>query len=276
VQGVLSFSIVAYLITFTNLVMSRTDQAIISFALGVGAIALYQAGYKAAEMFGLFSVQMQDALTPAAAQLHARRDEAGLRDLLLRSMQLTLLLCLPLYAVCAVYLEPLVRVLTGLPSLEPQTWAVGQALLLATCSSLVTNSCAKRVMMMCGWERKLLKLSLADAGCNLVASLLLVKPLGVLGIALGTMVPTVLIGWLWMTPLTARFMNTSVWSLIASVVRPIALPVGAALLVLGALAWFAPLSPGAGFAGCVWRGAVVAIVQLALGWPILKRLRASG
>ena len=73
IQKVLSFSIVAYVITFTNLIMSRTDQVVISFTIGVGFVAVYQAGYKAAEMFGLFSVQMQDALSPAAARMNAAR-----------------------------------------------------------------------------------------------------------------------------------------------------------------------------------------------------------
>ena len=191
IQGVLSFSIVAYLITFTNLIMSRTDQAVISFSLGVGFIAVYQAGYKAADMFGLFSVQMQDALTPAAAQMNISNDHAGLRDLLVKSTQMTLFLTTPLYGICAVYLEPVIKVLTGLEAVDPSTFWVGQSLLLATYSSLITNSCAKRILMMCGWERELLKISLVDAGINLLASIILVRQFGVLGVALGTMVPTV-------------------------------------------------------------------------------------
>ena len=38
VRGVLSFSLVAYLITFTNVVVMRADQAVISFALGVSFV----------------------------------------------------------------------------------------------------------------------------------------------------------------------------------------------------------------------------------------------
>jgi len=276
IQGVLSFSIVAYLITFTNLIMARTDQAVISFGIGVGFIALYQAGYKAAEMFGLFSVQMQDALSPAAAQMNIRKDQAGLRDLLIKSTQLTLFLTTPLYALCAVYLEPVIKILTGLKVVDPSTFWVGQSLLLATYSSLITNSCSKRILMMCGWERRLLKISLVDAGINLVASVVLVRRFGVLGVALGTMVPTLLLGWFWLVPLTARFLNISLLDMAQAFGRRIIPPVSSSLLALGALVWLVPAAPGIGFIHYVWRGAVVMAVLAAMGWPFLKQIKSRG
>ena len=275
VKGVLSFSIVAYLITFTNLIMSRTDQAVISFSIGIGFIAIYQAGYKVSEMFGMFSVQMQDALTPAAAQMNIQNDTAGIRDLLIKSSSLTLLLTAPLYALCAAYLAPLVKVLTGLEELPYDTFLVGQALLLATFSSLVTNSCSKRILMMCGWEKKLLRISVVDAVANLVLSLILVHQFGVFGVALGTMIPTILVGWLWVLPLTARFAETSLLRFIGEVVGPVFKPVASGLLVLGILVWIAPFPSEGGFIDCVWRGALVVAPVGLLGFRQLKALRPS-
>jgi O-antigen/teichoic acid export membrane protein len=276
VRGVLSFSLVAYLITFTNLIMARTDQAVISFSIGVGFIALYQAGYKVSEMFGLFSVQMQDALTPAAAQMHIQNDRAGIRDLLIKSSSFTLLLTTPLYALSAAFLTPLVKVLTGLDQLEPDTYLVGQALLLATYSSLITNSCSKRILMMCGWEKRLLRISIVDATANLILSLILVHQFGVLGVALGTMIPTILVGWLWVLPLTARFAQTGILKLIAEISGPVLLPLAAGLSVLATLLWFAPFPADGGFMGCVWRGLLVIIPVAWLGRPTFKALRATG
>lgn len=275
VRGVLSFSLVAYLITFTNLIMARTDQAVISFSIGVGFIALYQAGYKVSEMFGLFSVQMQDALTPAAAQMNIANDEAGLRDLLIKSSSFTLLLTTPLYALSAVYLTPLVKILTGLDALEPATYLVGQALLLATYSSLITNSCSKRILMMCGWERRLLRISLVDATANLVLSLILVHQLGVLGVALGTMIPTVLVGWLWVLPLTASFAKTGIFGFLGEILRPVVLPLAGGLGVLVGLMWLAPFPPAGGFLDCGWRGLLVIAPVGLLGRQVLRNLRSS-
>ena len=273
IRGVLSFSLVAYLITFTNLIMSRTDQAVISLTLGVGLIALYQAGYKVAEMFGLFSTQMQEALTPAAAQLNISRNVAGLRELLVRSTRLTVLVVTPLYGLCALYLDPLVRLLTGLKAVDAQTWWVGQILLFATFSSLVTNSCAKRILMMCGWEKKLLTVSVVDAVANLILSLLLVWSLGVPGVAAGTMIPTVLVGWLWMLPLTARFAGTGLNGWLAEIFLPVLPSLLAAGAVLGGLAWLAPFPAGGGFFDCAWRGLLVVIAAGVAGLKIVREMR---
>jgi len=248
---------------------------VISFGIGIGFVALYQAGYKAAEMFGLFSVQMQDALSPAAARMNISRDKSGLRDLLITSTQLTLLLTTPLYALCAAYMEPIIKILTGLKIVSPPTFWVGQSLLLATFSSLITSSCSKRILMMCGWERKLLKISIIDATINLVASIILVRRYGVLGVALGTMVPTVLLGWLWVVPLTARFLKVGVLEMIKSIAMKVTLPVFASLFSLGVLVRFVPAPPEVGFGAYIWRGAIVMAVLGVTGLPFLKQIRSK-
>ncbi len=234
VRGVMGFSVVAYLITCTNLVILKTDQAVISVSIGVAFVALYQVGYKASEIFSMFSKQLHEALTPAAAHLGANRDEAGLRDLFLQTTRLTFLVTTPIYALCAVYLEQLIRLLSGKP-VDPQTYWVGQMLLLGTYSTLLANSCSKRILVMCGWERPLLKLSLVEAGLNLVLSVVLVRIMGITGVALGTLVPAVLVGWLGLIPMAGRFVKLGVFSMVKEMFAPVCVPVAASLLVLALL-----------------------------------------
>ena len=74
---------------------------------------------------------------------------------------------------------------------------------------------------MCGWERKLLRLSLMEAGVNLALSLALVRPFGVLGVAIGTLVPTLLVGWFGIVPLTSKFVETGCRGLFDEIVRPV-------------------------------------------------------
>ncbi|MFN9028580.1 MAG: oligosaccharide flippase family protein, partial [Akkermansiaceae bacterium] len=111
VRSQMGFSIAAYLITFSNLLMGKSDQLVISLTLGVALVAIYQAGFKASEILGLFSSQLQQALSPAAASMHALGDKEGLRKLLFGTSKLTFLLVTPCYLLAAVYLEPLIGVL---------------------------------------------------------------------------------------------------------------------------------------------------------------------
>jgi O-antigen/teichoic acid export membrane protein len=275
IQGVLGFSLVAYTITFTNLIMSRTDQAVISLSIGVAFVALYQAGYKAAEMFGLFSVQLQDALTPAAAQLHAKGDRPGLLHLLFASTRMTTSLVVPLGLLCAAYLEPLVRFLTGLKTVEPAILHTGWLLIAATLSSLLTSSCSKRILMMSGWEKPLLSASLADALANLALSLVLVRFWGVAGVAAGTAIPTFLVGVFWILPMTARFAERPLGALLREAYLPGFVAAVPAAVVLGALLAFAPLPAGAGLPDLAWRGVLVGAATLAGGWRHLRAVRSG-
>ncbi len=273
VRGVLAFSVVAYLITFTNVVMARTDQAVIGFSVGVAAIAVYQAGAKVSEMFGLFSIQLQEALTPAAARLHARRDHAALVDLLARGTQLTTAIVVPLGALCLVYLEPLVRLLTGLETVDRATYWTGVALIVATLGSLLTNSCAKRVLMMCGWERRLLWASLVDATLNLVLSLVLVRKLGVVGVAIGTLVPTLLVGTCWILPLTVRFTGWSWRETLVRLYGPALRSILVAAAVLGLLVVCLPAARHPHLLDLVWRGLLVGAAAAFFARPLLLSFR---
>ena len=69
-------------------------------------------------MFGLFSKQLQEAISPAAAHLGGKNDHAGICDLLFQSSRFTILLTTPLYALCAAYLEPVIKILSGLKQVE--------------------------------------------------------------------------------------------------------------------------------------------------------------
>jgi O-antigen/teichoic acid export membrane protein len=273
VRGVLSFSIVAYLVTFTNIIMARTDQSVIGFTIGVAFVTVYQAGAKAAEMFNLFAVQLQDAISPAAARLRALGRHDALRQLLIHNTRMTTALVVPLGALCALYLEPLVRLLTGVRAVEPSTLHVGWALLAAGVSQMVTNGVSKRVLMMCGWERKLLWASLTEASANLGLSILLVPRFGVAGVAIGTLIPAVLVGWGWVLPLAARFAGMSRWEFFTAAYLPALRVIGAAAAVLLALAWLAPAGQQVGLLALAWRGVLLGAVTIAAAWPFIRSVR---
>jgi O-antigen/teichoic acid export membrane protein len=211
-------------------------------------------------------------LSPAAAAMHAKGDDAGLRNLLLGSSRLTFFLVTPCYLLSAVYLEPLIRLLTGMTSVPPETWWVGQALLFAIYSSQLTNACSKRVLMMCGEERRLLYISIVDALANVGLSIILAYQMGVLGVALGTMIPTTLVGWLWVVPLTLRKIQLPFTSYVFHHIRGTLLPIGSFGLILTLLAIFVPTDGSSGFVDLAWRGALCVAPLLFLGRRVLREI----
>src|ERR1041385_4357422 len=107
------FSVYAYITTLTTVILTRTDQVVISTGLALAAVAIYQPGAKVADMFSGFALQIAETLSPAAAHFHARGDRAELRELLIKGTRFTVLFATPMYLGCAFFLPPILRLLTG-------------------------------------------------------------------------------------------------------------------------------------------------------------------
>ncbi len=272
VKAQLGFSITAYLITFSNMLMAKSDQLVISLTLGVALVTIYQAGFKVGEMLGSFSYQFQQMISPAAAAMHAQGDDSGLRHLLLRSSRLTFLLVTPAYLLSAVYLSPLIRLVTGMESVPSNIWWIGQVLLLAMFSSQITNGCSKRVLMMCGEERRLLFISITDGLANVVLSVILAYQIGVLGVAIGTMIPTILVGWLWVLPMTVKKLDLSFKDYLGCHLQGTILPLAVFSLILVALALWIPASDTCGFLELGWRGLLCMVPLLLLGRKVIREM----
>ena len=122
-----------------------------------------------------------------------------------RAQRLTLVVSVSICALCAAYVDSLILVLTGMESVPDEARYIAWALLLTILSSQITNSVSKRMLMMSGHEKPLLAISLTDACLNIVISIVLAYHMGIVGVALGSLIPTILLGWFWVLPLTFFF-----------------------------------------------------------------------
>lgn len=261
------FSFFAYLGTATNLVLAKTDQLVITTALGVSAIALYQAGAKVGEMFRDFTKQVQDALSPAAAHLHASGQHQALRDLLIQGTRWSVMIATPLYLLCAFYLDELLLLLTGDHHLSPETWWVGQTLMFWYYTSILTHSVSKRVFMMTGHERRLMWLGVGEAATNLIISIgLVIWFRNVTAVAVGSLVPTLWFGWLQLWPWMAQEAGESTLSLFKKAVLPSWIATSPALVVLVALKFTVLAPAGLPLLAMVIEGAVCGAISLAGIW----------
>jgi O-antigen/teichoic acid export membrane protein len=241
VRQTMQFSIWAYLITATNIVLAKTDQLVIGTTLAVSAVAIYVTGSKVSDIFCLFTRQLQEALSPAAAHLRAKGHHEGLRELLVEGTRLSVMVAAPLYLLCAFYMAELMKLLTGEANPNPDGYWTGQVLLAWYFMTLMTNSVSKRIFVMCGHERRLLWLGVAEMVGNLVLSVTLILIFkNVVCVAIGSLVPSIIIGWGWMWPWCARDAGVSPWQLARAVLLPsfvACLPMAAALSALRYLPW---------------------------------------
>ena len=190
------FSLFAYANTLGNVLRSKADQPVIGATLGVASVAPYQAGSKVGEMFGQLTRQIADVLSPTAAHLHARGDTAALRDMLVNGMRYSVLAATPLYVAAAAYMDGLVRLLTGVDHPTTDMIWTGESLLFWYYSLVMTHWVHKRMFMMAGEERRMMWQGVIEAVANLALSIGLTLWLkSIVGVALGSVIPTVGLGW---------------------------------------------------------------------------------
>ena len=264
----MSFSVSTYAISCSNFVAARTDQAVISFTLGVAQLCPYQVGFKVADIFKQVFGQTLRPLSAAAAQLHARGDSDGLRNLLMGSLRLALLI-LPAYAFVALHLRPLVGLLTGVKSVDHNSLVVGQLLLAAGMSMLVTESCVEPILVMTGGERRVALAKGVNAVVNLVLSVFLVYRVGLPGAALGTLIPGALIGWAVMVPMGVRLVGGGLVLFLQETVGKIWKPVGLSMILL---TLFMGVPGHFSLVATAFEGCVVVIPVGLVGWRLGRQL----
>jgi O-antigen/teichoic acid export membrane protein len=215
------FSVFAYLNMLGNVLRNKADQPVISAILGVAAVTPYQAGGKIGDMFGQLTKQIADVLSPTAAHLHAKGDTAGLRQMLIGGMRFSILGATPLYILSAAYMDGLIRLLTGVKQPTAEMLWVGQLLLFWYYSLVLTHWVFKRMFLMAGQERRMMWQGVTEAFCNLALSIGLTLALrSMVGVALGSVIPTVLFGWGMLWGWAAREAQLARWELFRRVVWP--------------------------------------------------------
>lgn len=88
--------------------------------------------------------------------------------------------------------------------------------------------------------------------------------------ALGTLVPTLLIGWFIVLPLTMRRLDLSPARYLKFLGKDTMRPILVFAALLAAVLWLAPMPGDGGFLEIMWRGALVGLPFAALSLPILK------
>jgi|GEM_PF-6976660 len=245
-HGLFSFSVYAYVITMTNLIMSQCDQLVIGAMISVEAVALYVPGFKLGQIYWSMATQMQDTLGPAAARLGSIKDDLlrtqALRTLLITSQRWSVMIATLLALPLMVDMKGAVGLITGDYAASVVTVRTAYFLVGNCVIGIVGVLCTQRILMMINHHRVLLAFSLAEATLNLALSLWLT--------------------WLWKTCVGAAagtFIAASCVSLIGIPIYGCSV-LGVSprdFLLAGSLRGIAANS-GAAIAAAIWWGAVPA------------------
>ncbi|MBP7693801.1 MAG: oligosaccharide flippase family protein, partial [Anaerolineales bacterium] len=237
-RPVASFSSALLVLNVATQVKTKTDEIVIGAFLPIAAVTPYSLARRLSEIPQLLSDQMVKVLMPLASQLSAADDQGRLRQLYLLSSRLTLGIAIPLAVGLIVLAEAFLTVWVGARYAE----AAG-LLIVLTCAGVFTISQmpAGSILQGTARHRRLALLALGSALLNLVLSVVLVRPFGVMGVALGTLIPNALEAFGLIMPYAMRLHGVTARTAVAEIFWPALAPaVPMAVVVVGLREWLQP------------------------------------
>lgn len=209
-----------------------TDALVIGIFLSASAVTFYAIAGNLIEYLRRLIILANTVLNPVASEMESKQQMAGINDLLIQGGRFSFILALP---VCITYII-MGREFIGLWMGAEYSSMAGDVLLILTVTVLlsVPHNTISSILYGISKHQLIARLRIVEALCNLALSLVLVKHLGIVGVALGTAIPQFFIMTVLLPILAGRELQLSMaryWSQIYL------FPLLAALPFAG-LSWF--------------------------------------
>ena len=227
VRESMTFSLSAYLVMFSNIIIFRTDQIVISVIAGVSFAGVYQIASRVAELFRQFSTQFHESLLTKSAMLHSSDDKKELSQLLIHSNKIISAVASLLFIPTFILIEPLLFLWLELS--DKATINSAKILLISMYILVVFRSSMVQVLLMNGLHTQLMKIGLLEALANVVLSVILVKEYGMIGAAIGTLIANVLLALFYNIPVALKYSSTHMRTYIKEYLLPLFISFSTAL-----------------------------------------------
>jgi O-antigen/teichoic acid export membrane protein len=232
VRPVASFSSALFVTSIAGQIKAKTDELVIGAFLPVARVTPYALARRLSELPQILTSQFVRVLLPLASQLHAERDRTRLRALFTTSTRASLALFLAISCSVAVLAGPFLRAWVG-----PAYADKGNLVLILVAAGLLEISAwpAAAILQGMARHRLLAVFSIGSALANLGLSIALVRPLGITGVALGTLVATAAEMLFFVFPFALRIADVDARSAVRLVLVPTLVPAVPAIAALYAM-----------------------------------------
>ncbi|MBS1817923.1 MAG: oligosaccharide flippase family protein [Acidobacteria bacterium] len=256
VRDVTAFSIYLFLIDVAIQIGFNLDNIVVGGVLGTTAVGIYAVALRLADYQRQLCVQFNSLLFPVVVRLGAASQREALRGLLIEGTRIALVLVGGVTVCLIGFGEPLVRTWMG-PGFEAAV--VPLYVLALTGIVLVGQGPLGNLLLGTGKHRLVAFTALAEALANLALSVVLIRLVGLVGVAIGTAVPILIANLGVLLPVACREAGVKPGALLRQVALP---PLIAAMPAAATCAALRMLMPPDHLVGVVAEGALVGVVYL--------------
>jgi len=228
-REVTGFSVYASIIDWANKLNYQLDAIVIGAFMGSAPIAVWAVADRVASGTQRLTNQLNGVLFPVVVDSDTMQRTERLQKVLLEGTRLSLAMVVPITVAVIVLARPLILAWVGPKMLG----AVPVMQILAlTVAIRVGNASATTLLKGAGRVRYLATANIIAGLVNLVLSVLLVKPLGLVGVAIGTIIPIAVVSGLVIFPVACQRVDISLASAFRHALWPTLWP---ALVTAGCL-----------------------------------------
>ena len=175
-----------FLIAVGNRINFFTDSIVIGIYLSVAAVTPYSIALRLVTYLRELVIEMTGVLMPAITHLHATQATEGVRELHIRATKYAALLSLPVGLVFWILGDRFIALWMGERFVTQDNAQVLLHILTLGIVVHLIGTPTGSVLTGLGRQDVVARFSILQAIANLVVTLILVKPLGLIGVALGT------------------------------------------------------------------------------------------
>lgn len=215
------FSVYMFLIDLAHKLNYATDVMVIGAFMSTIAVAIWAVAQRLTEYTERLTDQLNGALFPVVVDSATLGNAERLKLVLLQGTRLSLAMVLPICTVVVLLAEQLVLLWVG-PQFRgsiPVIYILAVVIILR-----VGNSTAMTILKGSGKHRLLAVSNLTIGIANLVLSVMLVRSYGLMGVAVGTLVPLVVVSVFVLFPAACRCVGIRVTAALKRGVWPSAWP----------------------------------------------------
>jgi O-antigen/teichoic acid export membrane protein len=186
------FSIYSSIIDWANKLNYQLDQLVIGAMLGSTAVAVWAPAERIISGTQRLTNQANGVLFPVIVDNDTTRKQAQLQQILLRGTQISLAMVVPIAISLFVLADPLIRAWLGARAADVAGSIPVIQILSIAVAIRVGNATASTLLKGAGRHRLVAFANLGTGVVNVGLSLLLIRPYGLVGVAIGTLIPIAL------------------------------------------------------------------------------------
>ncbi|HYM25574.1 MAG TPA: oligosaccharide flippase family protein, partial [Vicinamibacterales bacterium] len=234
---VTAYSMYVFIIGLGSQISFNVDNLVVGAYLGTAAVAVYAVAVRVSEYQRRVCDQFSGMLFPLIVRFDAQKNNEALRTALVDGARVSTLLAAGVTTCLVGFARPLMVHWMG-PGFDG---SVAPFYVLAAVGVLmVSHASQASVLMATGSHRIVACVWIVEGVANLALSLALVKPLGSVGVAVGTLVPMAIGHVFVFTPLACRRVGLSIGEFLWLAGVPAVVSVVPAAAICVALRLFAP------------------------------------